>query len=159
MTSYVTSNHSGTQIIPAYDGSRKKNAYRDWKKVVLAYQYGFGIAEEQLAPRVYVRRDGEAKVAVDYLDIVTDLAVEDGMRTLLKVLDKEFERETYDAVEDAVELFWTCRRSAGQTMESYIMQMRTARLHMKQNDPDTAISEQAYAVRLLRKAGLTTAER
>ena len=30
----------GIHLLPEYDGSRRKGAYREWKKQVLAYQFG-----------------------------------------------------------------------------------------------------------------------
>ena len=43
-------------------------------------------------------------------------------------------------------------------METYIANMHQARFRMKKEDPTTTIGDKAYAVRLLRKAGLNRDE-
>ena len=83
----------GIHLLPEYDGSRRKGAYREWRKQVLAYQFGYDVEPKLLAPRVWLRLKGEAKDAVDTLDI-DELAKDDGMKKLLAILDKEFDQDT-----------------------------------------------------------------
>ena len=51
----------GIHLLPEYDGSRKKGAYKEWKKQVLAYQFGYEVEPKLLAPRIWLRLKGEAK--------------------------------------------------------------------------------------------------
>ena len=102
---------------------------------------------------------GEARDAVEYLDLETDLAVDAEHEKLPAALDLVFGQEECDLIDDAVNEFWNCRREAAQSMETYITNMKTAMVRMKKEDPDTRISEKALGVRLLKRAGLTAAER
>jgi hypothetical protein len=47
--------HGGSQgihLLPEYDGSRWKGAYKEWKRQVLAYQFGYDVDPKLLAPRI-----------------------------------------------------------------------------------------------------------
>ncbi len=43
-------------------------------------------------------------------------------------------------------------------METYISNMHQAKMHMRREDPTTTMGDKAFAVRLLKKAGLTGEE-
>ena len=148
----------GYHHISGYDGSRKKDAYKNWKKEIEVYQLAYDVPQKQLAPRIWLRLTGEAKQCVESID-VKELAKEDGVDKLMKVLDKQFMKEEYDEIDKAVSVFWSCRRAAGQNMESYILTMRLAKNQMEKEDPDTTIGDQAYAVRLLKRAGLSAQDK
>ena len=62
----------------------------------------FQVPKEQPAPRVWLRLAGEAKDAVEHLDMETELATDNGLDMLLAVLDKEFIEEECDRVDEAV---------------------------------------------------------
>jgi hypothetical protein len=57
-----------------------------------------------------------------------------------------------------VNYFWNLRREYGQSMETYLSNMHQAKMRMKKEDPNTTIGDKAYAVRLVRKAGLNREE-
>ena len=107
----------GIHLLPEYDGTRRKGMYREWKRQVLAYQFGYDVEPKMLAPRVWLRLTGEAKDAVDTLDI-EDLAKDDGMKKLWTLLDKEFDQDLICAIEEVVEEFWNYRRAPGMDMET-----------------------------------------
>jgi hypothetical protein len=92
----------GIHLLPEYDGTRRKGMYREWKRQVLAYQFGYDVEPKMLAPRVWLRLTGEAKDAVDTIDI-EDLAKDDGMKKLWTLLDKEFDQDLICAIEEVVE--------------------------------------------------------
>ena len=117
-----------------YDGSRKKNAYRDWKREVTAFRLAFNVPEAQLGPRVWLRLTGEARDATEHLDLESDVAQADGFQKLIAALDATFAKEEVDRVDEAVSEFWGCRREFGQSMESYINAMRQARIRMKKEN-------------------------
>ena len=79
--------------------------------------------------------------------------------SLFACLDAQFMREDYDRVDEVVSAFWNLRRDPGQTIEAYLAAMTAARLQMKKDNPDTKISDQAYAVRLLKRANLSPTEK
>ena len=146
-------------MLAMYTGSRRRGAYREWRKEVTAFMCAFQIPPEQQAPRIWLRLGGEAKDVVEHLDMKRDLASDKGLENLLAVLDAEFIEEECDRVDEAVTFFWNLRREYGQSMETYVQNMQQAKLRMKKEDPATTIGDKAYAVRLLKKAGLTSAER
>jgi cell pole-organizing protein PopZ len=118
----------------------------------------FQVPKEQQTPRVWLRLTGEAKDAVEHLDMEGELATEKGLEILLAVLDTEFVEEECDRVDEAVSYFWNLRREYGQSMETYLSNMHQAKVRMKKEDPNTTIGDKAYAVRLLKKAGLNREE-
>lgn len=105
--------------------------------------------------------DSQARrqIAVEQLSIDTNIAIEELVVNILKALDKEFLQEEFDEIDEVVIVFWNFRRETGQTMEYYIMAMQTAKTKMEKEDPDTKIGEKAYAVRLLKRAGLSREEK
>ena len=141
-----------------FTGSRRKGVYRQWKREVQVYKAAFNVNEEQLAPRVWLRLGGEARDAVEHLEIETDLAQKGGLEKLWEVLDPLFGQEECDRVDEAVSAFWTHRREYGQTMEMYMSLMHQLKGKMEKEDPETKIGDKAYAVRLLRRAGLSKSE-
>ena len=118
-----------------YTGSRRRHAYRDWKREVQAYRLAYQVAPEAIGPRVWLRLGGEAKDVTEHLDLETELAVEGGLDKLLTALDKAFLQEDCDRVDEAVSEFWQLRREAGQSMEGYIAAFAQAKLKMKREDP------------------------
>ena len=152
--------HSGGNALgqlSVYTGSRRKDAYKSWRKEVAAFRLAFQVPDEQMGPRVWLRLAGEAKDAVQHLDL-DDLAVKGGVDLLLQALDDVFETEKCDMIDEAVNTFWTMRRSYGESMEAFINRMTQAQRMMEKEDPETTIGEKAYAVRLLKKAGLSHQE-
>ena len=65
-------------MLNMYNGSRRRGAYRDWRREVTAFMMAFQVPKEQQAPRVWLRLAGEAKDAVEHLDMENDLATEKG---------------------------------------------------------------------------------
>ncbi len=94
----------GIHVLPEYDGTRRKGMYREWKRQVLAYQFGYDVEPKMLAPRVWLCLTSETKDAVDTIDI-EDLAKDDGMKKLWTLLDKEFVQDLICAIEEVVEEF------------------------------------------------------
>ena len=78
------------QQLPPYDGSRRKDAYKNWKAEIKVFGLAYNVPKEQLGPRIWLRLTGEAKTAVEHLDIEDEIAVEEGVDNLRKCLDKEF---------------------------------------------------------------------
>ena len=130
-------------MLNMYNGSRRRGAYRDWRREVTAFMMAFQVPKEQQAPRVWLRLAGEAKDAVEHLDMETELATEKGLDLLLGVLDQGFVEEECDRVDEAVTYFWNLRREYGQSMETYIANMHQAKQRMKKEDPTTTIGDKA----------------
>ena len=138
-------------MLNLYNGTRRRGAYREWRKEVTAFMMAFQVPKEQQAPRVWLRLAGEAKDAVEHLDMEGEGATEKGLDVLLAVLDTEFVEEECDRVDEAVSYFWNLRHEYGQSMETYLSNMHQAKMRMKKEDPNTTIGDKAYAVRLLRR--------
>ena len=92
-------------MLNLYNGSRRRGAYKDWRREVTAFMMAFQVPKEQQAPRVWLRLAGEAKDAVEHLDMETELATEKGLDMVLAELDKEFIEEECDRVDEAVTYF------------------------------------------------------
>ena len=133
MTSAATASAAGSQtaanhgfgggggqlsMLNLYNGSRRRGAYKDWRREVTAFMMAFQVPKEQQAPRVGLRLTGEAKDAVKHLDMEGELATEKGLEILLAVLDTEFVEEECDRVDESVSYFRNLRREYGQSMET-----------------------------------------
>ena len=148
----------GVNFLPEYAGSRKKNAYKEWKRTVEAYRYAFDVPAKNLAPRVWLKLRGEAKEAVEHLEI-SELNTDDGMDVLWDILDKAFGQIEVEKLEECMDGFWSFRRTYGMDMESYITGLRTAKRRMEKEDPGSKLSDKAYSVRLLKRSGLSIEEK
>ena len=83
--------------LKVFDGSRRAGAYREWKKEVEAVQIIHQLTEKQLAPLVYLALDskeGGPREVVEHLEIVADLAQDDGLQKLWKLLE-EYELKSH----------------------------------------------------------------
>ena len=66
-------------MLNLYNGTRRRGAYREWRKEVTDFMMAFQVPKEQQAPRVWLRVTGEAKDAVEHLDMEGEIATEKGL--------------------------------------------------------------------------------
>ena len=87
-----------------------------------------------------------------------ELACKNGITLMMSALDDVFEVEECDKIDEVVNAFWTMRRHYGEAMENYINCMSQAKRMMEKEDPETHVGDKAYAVQLLKRAGLKKEE-
>ncbi len=80
------------------------------------------------------------------------------MDIVLKILDKEYVRDSYVKTDVAQARYEWCRRMPGQTMEEYFRKTRVAKSLLERADPGTTISGVSVARKLLRRSGRTVFE-
>ncbi len=78
---------------------------------------------------------GKPRDLVSHTDI-KDICTDDGLDTMLNILDKEYVRESYVEADEARARYEKCRRMPGQTMEDYFREAGIARNARKRGPRD-----------------------
>ena len=134
--------------------------YKEWRREVQASTLLYNVAPKQMAGLVYLALApgaGKPRDLLSHMDIQS-IMEEDGLNTVLKILDKEYVRESYVKADEAQARYERCRRTPGQTMEDYLREARVAKRLLEREDPGTTISDVSFARKLLRRSGLTALE-
>ena len=142
--------------VETFRGSR--SAYRDWKKTLQVQRGLYKLTDPEMAALVYLSTSGEARDIVNQLE-VSELQEEASFSRVMKLLDDTYEKQADERFEQKQEEFMTFRRPHGMAMSAYIAKLRRLKAEYLKEDPDTVISDRAYAQRLLTRAGLSKKER
>ena len=145
----------GSVKIEDFYGDRSK--YRSWRRVVRAQQQLYQLAEAELSMLIYLSCKKEARDVLDQMTI--EEMVTDGLRRVWQLLDEAY-RETSEEYFERVESeFTSYRRIPGQSVASYLSQIKRLKADYLREDPGTQFSDRAWAQRLLVRASLTKRER
>ena len=146
----------GSVKIEEYFGDRSR--YLKWKRTIQAQQQLYHLESNELAMLVYLSTRREARDVVEQHPI-TSYTGEGGLQLLWKVLDEAFGESEAELFERADKELERCRRQPGESMAHYLAEMRRLRAQYYRIDPDTKISDKAWAQKLLQKASLTRREK
>ena len=144
--------------IELFSGTRNPAVYRDWKRSVQAVELVTGMKDGKLAVLAWSSLRGEARALTDTLDLETLAADQHGLKTLWKLLDARYERQSHDQYDYAQQRYDSYRRANGQTMQEYIAGLEQARRELLRVDRSLVIGEMAYARKMLRSSGLSREE-
>eukprot|EP00971_Amphidinium_carterae_P265862 5273952-Amphidinium_carterae.2 len=137
-----------------FDGNRtNREAYRQWRKVILAHQHLYQLDTSELAMLIYLATAGEARETINVLTI-DELRSDTGLQRLWDLLNAAYDAPEADRFETARAKYEQCRRRPGQSIDSYITELRRCRLEYLAEDVHTVISERSYSHKLLHSAGL-----
>ena len=142
----------GSVKIEEYHGDRSR--YLKWKRTIQAQQQLYHLESNELAMLVYLSTRREARDVVEQHPI-TSYPGEGGLQLLWKVMDEAFRESEAELFERADKELERCRRQPGESMAHYLAEMRRLRAQYYRIDPDTKISDKAWAQKLLQKASLT----
>eukprot|EP00971_Amphidinium_carterae_P058427 1155852-Amphidinium_carterae.1 len=137
-----------------FDGNRtNREAYRQWRKVILAHQRLYQLDTSELDMLIYLATTGEARETINVLTI-DELRNDTGLQRLWDLLDAAYDAPEADRFETARVKYEQCRWRPGQSVDSYITELRRCRLEYLAEDAHTVISERSYSHKLLHSAGL-----
>lgn len=146
----------GSVKIEEYAGERSR--YAKWKKAVEAQQQLYRLDEEELAMLIYLSSRRDARDCLDQRSI-TEYTRPGGLRLVWRLLDESFGETDEELFERAESEYALYRRLPGQPVAAYIGQMKRLKAQYARVDPDTHISDRAWAQRLLNRCSLGRRDR
>ena len=146
----------GSVKIEEFAGERYR--YLKWKKAVEAQQQLYRLDEEELAMLVYLSTKRDARDCLDQTPI-QEFTKPGGLRLVWRLLDEAFGESEEELFERAEKEYALYRRLPGQTVAAYIGQMKRLKAQYQRVDPETQISDRAWAQRLLNRCSLSRRER
>ena len=146
----------GSVKIEEFSGDRRR--YLKWRRAIEAQEQLYRLEAAELTMLVYLSTRGEARDVLDQVPL-SDLTAPGGNVLLWKLLDESFGESCAELFERAERELNTYRRVSGQPIATYLANMRRLRAQYVRVDPDTTISDRAWAQRLLNRASLSKRER
>jgi hypothetical protein len=140
---------------------REPGRAQEWRREVETAALLRNAPAKQLVGLVYfalAARPGKPKDLVIHLDVTNDICTDEGLDTVLNILDKECVQETYAKADEARARYERCRGMPGQTMEDYLGEARIAKRLLEREGPGTTISWVSFARKLLRRSSLAALE-
>ncbi|CAE7928562.1 RE1, partial [Symbiodinium sp. KB8] len=146
----------GSVKIEEFSGDRRR--YLKWRRAIEAQEQLYRLEAAELTMLVYLSTRGEARDVLDQVPL-SDLTAPGGNVLLWKLLDESFGESCAELFERAERELNTYRRVPGQPIATHLANMRRLRAQYVRVDPDTTISDRAWAQRLLNRASLSKRER
>ena len=146
----------GSVRIEEFSGDRRR--YLKWKRAIEAQEKLYRLDPGELSMLVYLSVKGEARDVLDQVPLSELMGPEGGIM-LWRLLDESFGESGAELFERAEKELNTYRRLPGQPITTYLAAMRRLRAQYTRIDPETVISDRAWAQRLLSRASLSKRER
>lgn len=146
----------GSVKIEEFFGDRGR--YLKWKRAVQAQQELYKLEENELAMLIYLSTKKDARDCLDQMAI-SEYTRPGGLRLVWRLLDEAFGESEDELFERAETEFNGYRRLPGQSIATYIGQLKRLRAQYLRVDPETTISDRAWSQRMLNKASLSRRER
>ena len=146
----------GSVRIEEFAGDRCR--YLKWKRAIEAQEKLYRLDPGELSMLVYLSTKAEARDVLDQVPL-SELTGPEGSIVLWRLLDESFGESGAEQFERAERELNTYRRLPGQPVATYLAAMRRLRAQYTRIDPETFISDRAWAQRLLSRASLTKRER
>ena len=132
--------------------------YKTFKKTVKIVQNSYNVSSVKMATRVWLSLKGEAKTAVEDID-VDDILGSEGLGMIWERLDAIYDEVSIERADHANDEYWNCSRRPGENIDSYVLRLKNARRLLEHEDPGTVISDLSFAQRMLRRANLDREKR
>ena len=146
----------GSVRIEDFYGDRSK--YQAWQRVVRAQQQLYQLAESELSMLIYISCKKEARDVLDQLSI-EEMVGKGGLKKVWHLLDEAYHETSEEHFERVEHEFNTYRRAPGQSIPSYLSQIKRLKAEYMREDPESRLSDRAWAQRLLVRASLSKRER
>lgn len=146
----------GSVRIEDFYGERSK--YQGWKRVVCAQKALYQLQESELSMLIYISCKKEARDVLDQLTI-EEMVAPRGLEKVWHLLDEAYHETSEEHFERVEGEFNSYRRVPGQSIPSYLSQIKRLKMEYMREDPDSRMSDRAWAQRLLVRAALTKRER
>ena len=142
--------------IEPFKGSR--DHYRDWKRVLEAQKSLYRLEEGELAMLIYLSCEGGPRQILNQLE-VSEMQEPGGLGRVMRLLEDSYGARADERFEEKQEAYLAYRRTPVQSIAAYVSTLARLRTEYLKEDPDTTISDKAYAQRMLSRAALTRKER
>ena len=136
----------------------ERNKYRTWKRVVLAQQKLYQLENQELSMLVYLSCKKEARDVLDQLTL-EEMMQKDGLERIWRLLDEAYDESAEEHFERIEGEFMGYRRLPGQSVASYLSQLKRLKAEYQREDPETKFSSRSWAQRMLVRASLSRRER
>ena len=146
----------GSVRVEDFYGDRGK--YQSWKRVVCAQKQLYQLAGSELAMLVYISCKKEARDVLDQMTI-DEMVAAGGLERMWALLDEAYQETSEEHFERLEAEFNNYRRAPGQSIPSYLNQIKRLKMEYSREDPLTKMSDRAWAQRILIRAALTKRER
>ena len=146
----------GTVKIDEFYGDRAR--YVKWKKAIEAQAELYRLEDAELAMLVYLSTKKDARDCLEQRAI-GEYTKGGGLQLMWGLLNEAFGETEEELFERAEAEFMNYRRLPGQSVASYIGQMKRLKAQYHRVDPDSYMSDRAWAQRLLNKCSLGRRER
>lgn len=146
----------GSVRVEDFYGDRGK--YQSWKRVVCAQKQLYQLAGSELAMLVYISCKKEARDVLDQMTI-EEMVAAGGLERMWALLDEAYHETSEEHFERLEAEFNNYRRTPGQSIPSYLSQIKRLKMEYSREDPLTKMSDRAWAQRILVRAALTKRER
>lgn len=107
---------------------------------------------------VYISCKKEARDVLDQLTI-EEMVAAGGLERIWALLDEAYHETSEEHFERLEAEFNNYRRAPGQSIPSYLSQIKRLKMEYSREDPLTKMSDRAWAQRILVRAALTKRER
>ncbi|CAE7228738.1 RE1, partial [Symbiodinium sp. CCMP2456] len=135
-----------------------KRKYLKWRRTVEAQERLYKLEESEVAMLVYLSTRGDARDVLDQRTL-EEFTSDGGVHVMWTLLQEAFGENGAEMFERAEKEFNGCRRTPGQSIASYIANMKRLLAQYMRSDPESHLSNKAWAQRLLNRAGLSRRER
>ena len=146
----------GSVRIEDFYGERGR--YRGWRRVVRAQQQLYRLEPTELSMLIYLSCKKEARDVLDQLTI-EEMVAPGGLARVWQLLDEAYHETSEEYFERVEAEFNAYRRQPGQSVASYLSQIKRLKADYLREDPGTVYSDRAWAQRLLVRASLSKRER
>ncbi len=134
----------GSVRVEDFYGDRSK--YQAWKRVVCAQKQLYQLAEAELAMLVYISCKKEARDVLDQLTI-DEMVDVGGLKRIWTLLDEAYHETSEEHFERVEAEFNNYRRIPGQSIPSYLSQLKRLKMEYAREDPGTQMSDRALTKR------------
>ncbi|CAJ1379139.1 unnamed protein product [Effrenium voratum] len=146
----------GSVRMEDFSGDRGK--YRNWRRAVLAQQQLYRLESAELAMMIYLSCKGDAREVLDQITI-EEMVAAGGLAKLWQLLNEAYGESSDEYFERIEAEFNQYRRQPGQSIASYLGQIKKLKAQYLREDEGTILSDRAWAQRLLVRASLSRRER
>ena len=102
---FSTSGKMPSVKLSVFTGDRTPGVYKEWRKEIEAVQLIYGIDDKTIAPLVYLSLEagaGKPRELAEQLDLVSDIATDDGLKKIYALLDAEYKDQPHKEADTAL---------------------------------------------------------
>ena len=151
LTSIICNKWSGDRKLKAKD-------YRVWKKHIQGIAMHNQLSDQDQAFLISLNVTGQAQVALDIFEN-EDFADAKIFDKIWSTLDEQHEQLAHVRIDEAYKAWETAHRKHGESMNTWIINLKKIKLELDAQDIECVISRRMYASKLMRGSGLPSDKR